>query len=94
MRIDPKVVVSPIKPETSSKPQPKPTAAPNTASVVALSSAASSVKPEGAQSSTVAARIDKIRALLDAGHYPVDLDLLASRIVDDEALRGGGGSSK
>ncbi|MEJ7601879.1 MAG: flagellar biosynthesis anti-sigma factor FlgM [Kofleriaceae bacterium] len=40
-------------------------------------------------SPVMSARLDKIRAMLDTGTYPIDLDQLASRIVDDEWLRGG-----
>ncbi len=36
---------------------------------------------------THAARIHEIRALLDAGNYTIDLDKLASRIVDAELMR-------
>jgi flagellar biosynthesis anti-sigma factor FlgM len=86
MRIDPNVVVSPIKPvrtdEASKQPQ-KPESG-SSASVVQLSSAAQSA---GTAAPGVAARVDKIRAMLDAGQYPVDLDKLASSMVDDEIMR-------
>jgi len=88
MRIDPRVSVSPVDPQKSPDAKPK-AAAPNTpASVVVLSSAASALAPEET-SETVTARLAKIRAMLVHGTYPVDLDLLASRIVDDESMRGG-----
>jgi len=38
------------------------------------------------------ARLQEIRALIDKGEYPVDLDVLARRIVDDELLRSGSDS--
>ena len=36
---------------------------------------------------TQAARIHEIRALLAAGNYTIDLDKLASRLVDAELMR-------
>lgn len=88
MRIDPNVVVSPTTLEGGTKSQTpaKSPAAPEASSVVALSPAASSVAPE-ATSPTMAARIERIRTLLERGDYPVDLDMLASRIVDDDVVR-------
>lgn len=96
MRIDPNVVASPSLETQKTQQSAKVTApvAPVAASaVVSLSPAATSAssttataKTAGAQP-TVTARLEKIRALLDAGEYPVDLDLLASRIVDDDSLR-------
>ncbi len=86
MRIDPKVVVSPIQLETT-KPRASGTTPPAKgagASVVELSAAATSV---GGAQPTNTERLEKIRALLDAGEYAVDLDQLASRIVDDEVMR-------
>jgi hypothetical protein len=38
---------------------------------------------------TITSRIEKIRSLLERGAYPIDLDVLAARIVDDETLRAG-----
>jgi flagellar biosynthesis anti-sigma factor FlgM len=88
MRIDPNVVVSPATLEGGTKSQTpaKSPAAPEGSSVVELSAAASSVAPSE-NSPTMAARIERIRALLDRGEYPVDLEMLASRIVDDDILR-------
>ena len=34
------------------------------------------------------ARVEKLKMMVEAGTYKVDLDTLASRIVDDEAVRG------
>lgn len=88
MRIDPKVVVSPTQLETTKPGADRRTgAAPSTggaSSVVELSSAAKSMRTAEPTNSE---RLDKIRALLDAGEYAVDLDQLASRIVDDEVMR-------
>jgi len=93
MRIDPKVVIQPIARETR-EAQPsavKTGEAPSSdASVVKLSTAgiAASAEPSSA-SATTTSRLQTIRAMLDKGDYPVDLDLLATRIVDDEVLRAG-----
>jgi anti-sigma28 factor (negative regulator of flagellin synthesis) len=103
MRIDPKVLV-PItdrKPasESSAPPRATPEAAASAASVVKLSSAGAAVQAEPTNAG-ITARLSKIRSLLDKGEYPVDLDALASRIVDDELGRaqpsgqGGQGGSK
>ncbi len=86
MRIDPKVVISPTQLETT-KPRAGGTTPPakgSDASVVQLSTAATSV---GSAQPTNSERLEKIRALLDKGQYAVDLDQLASRIVDDEVMR-------
>jgi flagellar biosynthesis anti-sigma factor FlgM len=73
------VDVRDAKPSTSS------TKTGDASSVVKLSSAATSID---GPSPTITARIAQIRSLLSNGEYPVDLDQLASRIVDDEFLRG------
>jgi anti-sigma28 factor (negative regulator of flagellin synthesis) len=92
MRIDPKVLV-PItdrKPASdAAAPARSTTAAPSAAaSVVKLSSAGAAVQAEPTNTG-ITARLAKIRSLLDKGEYPVDLDALASRIVDDEVGRAG-----
>jgi len=88
MRIDPKPAVTPIsdarEPRTT---KPATTAGP--ASIVKLSLAGAAVTNDPAPGPSIAARLQSIRAMLDKGDYPVDLDLLASRIVDDEILRSG-----
>jgi len=92
MRIDPKVLISPAArdareaPSTAAKPSD--TAA-GSASVVKLSAAGMTASAEAAASPTTTSRLQTIRAMLDKGDYPVDLDLLATRIVDDETLRAG-----
>ncbi|HUJ59764.1 MAG TPA: hypothetical protein VLX92_14770 [Kofleriaceae bacterium] len=87
MRIDPKTPVTPTTfDKDSPQPAQKPAPAPTPASVVQLSpAAASSVDPA---SPNLTSRIQRIRELVDAGAYPVDLDKLASMIVDDELARG------
>ena len=89
MRIDPKAGITPITTVDSSKPQQasKGGGAQASASVVSLSSAAAAIPAEGTPPAHIAARLEKIRAMLDRGDYPVDLDMLASRIVEDDALR-------
>jgi anti-sigma28 factor (negative regulator of flagellin synthesis) len=93
MRIDPKVVLPPIGREPRESP---PSIARTSdsgssgASVVKLSTAGAAVSAEtGPAAPTTTARLQTIRAMLDKGDYPVDLDALASRIVDDELVRAG-----
>ncbi len=85
MRIDPNVVVSPIQLDPA-RPRATGTgqAAPVQGDVVELSAAA---KATAGEAPTNTDRLDRIRALLDAGEYAVDLDKLASRIVDDDVAR-------
>jgi anti-sigma28 factor (negative regulator of flagellin synthesis) len=95
MRISTSVITPPIArdtreqgPLTSKSSDPAVTSA----SVVKLSSAgtaAASAEAAPAAAPTTTSRLQTIRAMLDKGDYPVDLDLLASRIVDDEVLRAG-----
>ena len=94
MRIDPKVVTPPIARETRESPSSGTARASETdgqsASVVKLSSAGAAASADPAVASpTTTTRLQTIRAMLDKGDYPVDLDLLASRIVDDDVLRAG-----
>lgn len=86
MRIDPKVTTPPVTSETRETPA-RPTAKPagSEASVVQLSAAgAAAAEPKKHDITT---RLQTIKAMIDAGDYPVDLDRLAERIVDDEFLR-------
>ncbi|MBX3155912.1 MAG: flagellar biosynthesis anti-sigma factor FlgM [Deltaproteobacteria bacterium] len=90
MRIDPNLAIQPTALDTpkSQASSPKPATGPSgPASVVALSPAATAAA--GPQQPSVTARIERIRSLLERGAYPIDLDVLASRIVDDDALRAG-----
>jgi anti-sigma28 factor (negative regulator of flagellin synthesis) len=90
MRIDPKVAISPVTREAREAPAAKPAdAAGSDSSVVKLSAAGLTASAEAAASPTTTSRLQTIRAQLDKGNYPVDLDMLASRIVDDEVLRVG-----
>ncbi|HEY6175192.1 MAG TPA: hypothetical protein VIX73_12130 [Kofleriaceae bacterium] len=90
MRIDPKVVISPVTRDARETPSAaKSDDAASSASVVKLSAAGMTASAEAAASPTTTSRLQTIRAMLDKGDYPVDLDLLASRIVDDEVIRVG-----
>lgn len=95
MRIVPNVVSTPIARDSrDAQPAKSGDAAPSTAaSIVSLSaagaSASSETRPATGSTSTTTTRLQTIRAQLDKGNYPVDLDVLASRIVDDEFLRAG-----
>jgi len=63
---------------------------PDPASIVTISAAGSSASSaaDGEILPANAARLASIRAAINAGQYPIDLDKLASRIVDDELVRG------
>lgn len=93
MRIDPKVVTPPIAREardTSPGATSAKASSSEGASIVKLSSAGSAASADAsAAAPTTTTRLQTIRAMLDKGDYPVDLDLLASRIVDDDVLRAG-----
>ncbi len=89
MRIDPNVVVSSIAPiARDSKESARSTAKEgSTAAVVNLSSAAGTASAQPATSG-VTARLAVIKVQIESGNYPIDLDKLASRIVDDDSVRG------
>jgi len=91
MRIDPNVAVSPIARETRDAQPSAKTAdvASSGASVVKLSTAGAAVSAEATAAPTTTTRLQTIRSMLDKGDYPVDLDALATRIVDDELVRAG-----
>lgn len=89
MRIDPKVAISPITREPRES-QPSAVKAGEASAVVKLSAAGAAASAEASPATaTTTTRLQAIRAMLDKGDYPVDLDVLASRIVDDELLRAG-----
>jgi anti-sigma28 factor (negative regulator of flagellin synthesis) len=90
MRIDPKVAIPQITRETRESPASagKTSEAATTSAVVKLSAAGAAASAETAPAAaTTTTRLHAIRAMLDKGDYPVDLDVLATRIVDDEVLR-------
>ena len=86
MRIDRSPTVSPPEPRESAA---KPTSPPPAKDVVTLS-AAGSAAADAPAASAPSERIARIRALVQQGAYPIDLDMLASRIVHDELLRSKG----
>lgn len=100
MRIDPKVTTTPVTAtstaETRGKqPAPTPTGpAAGTSSVVNLSSEGAKAASAASSGSTgITGRLAVIKTQLDTGTYPVDLDRLSNRIVDDELMRGRGGKA-
>lgn len=89
MRIDPNVIVSQVAPTTrEGKQATRATEGKDSsASVVSLSSAAGAAAAEK-PSQGITARLSAIRSSIERGDYPIDLDKLASRIVDDDLVRG------
>lgn len=87
MRIDPNVVVSPVASPTAERSERREPASPSAPNAVVLLSSAARARNEAGVEPSIAGRLERIRAMIDAGEYPVDLDLLASRIVDDEIAR-------
>ena len=84
MRIEPKVTGPVTLPDARDpKTQPDKT---TPASVVELSPAGAAASKAHTPASPE--RLAAIRASIRDGAYPVDLDKLASRILDDELVRG------
>ena len=81
MRIEPSDVRRPAATTSSSTASSAP--------AVERSEAGATVSAEAPASPTTTGRLQTLRALIDQGNYPVDLDRLASRIAEDELLRGG-----
>jgi flagellar biosynthesis anti-sigma factor FlgM len=96
MRIEPKTVVQ-VTTADAQKPQPKlatgTTPPAHGSSVVALSTAGAAVTAASDHEAKQTAKIEKLRAMVETGTYKVDLETLASRIVDDEVMRGTPGKS-
>jgi anti-sigma28 factor (negative regulator of flagellin synthesis) len=89
MRIDSKLDITPITTEGREAPERTPAKAESSvATVVSLSPAgARAAAAAGRAQSGQTTRLEKIKAMIDAGDYPVDLDKLAERIADDELVR-------
>jgi anti-sigma28 factor (negative regulator of flagellin synthesis) len=87
MRIDPSLFVAPVTSETAAKPHANGPRASGPSSVVALSSAGAAVVAD-TEDGPPSPRVEKLKMMVEAGAYKVDLDTLASRIVDDEVVRG------
>ncbi|HEX4450667.1 MAG TPA: flagellar biosynthesis anti-sigma factor FlgM [Kofleriaceae bacterium] len=71
------------------------TASQSPAAVVTLSSAGTASAKQTGQikdmpDPKVLARVAQIRQQLMSGSYPIDLDVLASKIAEDEVVRGAG----
>ena len=90
MRIEPKVVV-PVSQE-SREPKAATPDKSGPSAVVTLSKAADQASQADSQVAAAnnAARLAEIRASIRRGAYPIDLDKLAAKIVDDEFVRGAG----
>jgi len=91
MRIDPNVVVFPVASATAGDTH-KPRASESTgqgAAIVSLSAGAAAATQDRPEVS-LDGRLERIKALIDRGEYPIDLDMLSSRIVDDDIMRGSG----
>jgi flagellar biosynthesis anti-sigma factor FlgM len=89
MRIEPKVA-TPVHSE-SREPSKAASADKGTpASVVHLSAAGTSATRSHDPQPATTQRLAKIRESIQRGSYPVDLDKLAARIVEDEFTRGVG----
>jgi anti-sigma28 factor (negative regulator of flagellin synthesis) len=86
MRIEPKVYVAPISSETAREPQAKRSKRNTGASVVSLSSAGAAVVSD-ADDAEFSPRVEKLKMMVEQGTYQVDLETLASRIVDDDIVR-------
>lgn len=93
MRIESKVGVAVVA-DSQGKPASTATKAPDQSSpssVVKLSaagtSAAQAQDPEEISPQN-RSRLDEIRAAIKQDKYPIDLDRLASKMVDDEFVRG------
>lgn len=89
MRIDPTTIVPISEGRTRTTAQATRTPAEG-ASVVRLGDQATAAAAASPLEPEVAARISRVRELLSAGEYEVDLDQLAERILDDDVARGGG----
>jgi anti-sigma28 factor (negative regulator of flagellin synthesis) len=95
MRIESKVVGGLVADSRESKPTTPPV--PTTPSskqpvstVVSLSQAAQANSTKDVEyDPSNHTRIQEIRELIKHDRYPIDLDKLASKIVDDDKLRGG-----
>jgi len=86
MRIDSKLDITPIHSE-SREASTRPEIREGSAATVVTLSAAGARAVEARDDNDIAARLTKIKSMIDAGHYPVDLEKLAERIADDEMLR-------
>lgn len=86
MRIASKAAISPIARHLREAPASlaRSGATASGTSPIKLASVDSAPTEPAPASLATMARLQEIRAMLDKGEYPVDLDRLASQIVDDE----------
>ena len=87
MRIDPKLYVAPVSSQTAQQPQAKRSKRNTGASVVSLSAAGAAVVAD-ADDAAPSPRVETLKMMVERGTYQVDLETLASRIVDDDIVRG------
>lgn len=93
MRIEPKVVglVAPDPREQKSTvpPAPTPSSKQPVSTVVSLSQAAQASAADDSEIDPAnRTRIQQIRDAIKHDKYPIDLDRLASKIIEDDKLRG------
>ncbi|MEP6860378.1 MAG: flagellar biosynthesis anti-sigma factor FlgM [Deltaproteobacteria bacterium] len=94
MRIEPKVVGAVVADSRQGKPtKPPATTTPSStqpvSTVVTLSHAAKASASDDAEVDPInRTRLDEIRAAIKQDKYPIDLDKLASKIIEDDKLRG------
>lgn len=86
MRIEPTTIRT-ITDIRDRKAAPTPRTAPSPSSVVSLGEAAGTTQASAADPA-ITARIESIRAELEAGTYVVDLDKLSQQIFIDDLERG------
>lgn len=88
MRIDPKLFVAPTTTATAAPDtqQPKRSKRNTGASVVSLSAAGAAVVSDGDEGE-MSPRVERLKMMVEQGTYQVDLEALASRIVDDDIMR-------
>jgi anti-sigma28 factor (negative regulator of flagellin synthesis) len=92
MRIESKVVGAVVADSRESKPAttpPPPSSKQPVSSVVSLSQAAQANSAKDVEyDPSNHTRIQEIRELIKHDRYPIDLDKLASKIVEDDQMRG------
>lgn len=89
MRIDP-TIITPITDAPRRPTAPPARGAGQDAAVVSLGADASAAAASSSGvSPEISARVSRVRELLANGEYVVDLDKLASRILDDDLAREG-----
>lgn len=87
MRIDPKLFVAPTSTQTPApEAQPKRSKRNTGASVVSLSAAGAAVVADG-EDGEMSPRVERLKMMVEQGTYQVDLEALATRIVDDDIMR-------